>query len=328
MSFKITLDPSGREFETQHTESILEAGLRSGVNLAYSCQNGSCGDCRARIISGDVKESKFHDYLITEAEKIQNTVLLCCSQALSDCVVDTIEATTATDIALQKLNVKVYKIETLLDKYMVLHLRTPRTKTLRFLAGQCIKMKLPDLPEYFASVASCPCNGMFLQIHLSKNDSHAFVQHVFKNLKNGDKISIEGPYGNMLLEEKSNRPIVMVAVDTGFAPLKSLIEHAIALDLTQAIHLYWITTNNNEHYLENYCRSWLFSLETFFYFPLNWDENNQQHIIDEIIARSPIETEIDLYLSGDANITKPISKTFLEKGTPLDRIFWNTLPKN
>ena len=322
MSYKIKLQPSGHQFETIGNETILDAAFRSGINLAYSCQNGSCGDCRAKIISGEVERINHHDFTMSEAEKLQNTVLMCCYKAVSDCTIEANEAKSAADIPKQQIKVKVAKIETVADDYVVLHLRTPRTKVLRFLAGQKIRISGEGIASFTASIASCPCNGMILHLHLYKQNSHPFVQYVFNEMKSGQALLIEGPAGDFILDEESQRPIVMVAVNTGFASLKSIIEHAIALDLQQAIHLYWLVTENHQHYHDNFCRSWEYALETFMYQPmcLAPDDDGLNKAITEIISRSPVETELDMYLCGPENMVKSIRTAFVEKGTPEQRI--------
>jgi CDP-4-dehydro-6-deoxyglucose reductase len=164
---------------------------------------------------------------------------------------------------------------------------------------------------------------MILQVHLHQQDANPFVHYAFNEMKVGESIDLEGPEGDFILDEESARPIVMVAVDTGFAPLKSIIEHAIALDLQQAIHLYWLVTNKHHHYLDNLCRSWEFALETFLYQPMTVPHENNQltTMLTEIIDRSPIETELDLYLCGPNKLLTPLREKFIEKGTPKSRIF-------
>jgi len=54
MSYKITVRPSGHNFEAEPSETLLQAGLRAGLNLGHSCATGSCGDCRARLLAGEI----------------------------------------------------------------------------------------------------------------------------------------------------------------------------------------------------------------------------------------------------------------------------------
>lgn len=323
---KITLLPGEKEFEAEEHESILEAALRSGLNMAYSCNNGSCGDCKAVLVAGEVAQINHFDYQFSEAEKLNNSLLLCCNAARSDCSIEAGEAKSAADIPFQTISAKISKIEQPHEDFRVLQLRTSRTKTLRFLAGQYVNISYKDGEHYQASIASCPCNGMVLEIHVAKKDDHPFVDHVFNDMKTGEQVTIEGPFGDFHLDEESQRAIVMVGVDLGFAPLKSLIEHAIALEMEQVIQLYWVVTEQGSHYRENYCRQWEYALDTFIYKPLVMDCSNGldqgvDAIVNEIIASSPIETEIDLYLSGNQESLQVLKQTFIEKGTPQQHVF-------
>jgi len=324
MSYNVTLKSSGHQFQCESNESVLEAALRSGINLSYHCATGSCGECKARVLQGQVSEYRFHDYVIPESEKIANTVLLCSVVANSDLVIDAHEAVYAKDIPLQKISVKVAKIEMPNEMNMILHLRTPRSRTLRFLAGQYIKVFFGDNQQGFYYVASCPCNGMIIQLHLQFPGSLENPS-ALRNLKGGDALDIEGPFGEFTLDETSRRPIVMVAQGTGFAPMKSLIEHAIALDLPQAMHLFWLVEQGQDHYQANYCRSWEDALDCFIYRPLHLDrnailENDYASASRYALERSPVESEIDLYLAGPEKMLGTFAQNFTSKGTPASRI--------
>ncbi|MDH3901300.1 MAG: 2Fe-2S iron-sulfur cluster-binding protein, partial [Gammaproteobacteria bacterium] len=56
MAAQIRILPSGHEFLIEGSDSILEAGLRSGLALAYGCNNGNCGKCKAKLVSGQIKK--------------------------------------------------------------------------------------------------------------------------------------------------------------------------------------------------------------------------------------------------------------------------------
>lgn len=324
MSHLVTISPSGHIFNCESNESVLDAALRSGINLSYHCTTGSCGECKAKVIEGRVEDYRHHDFVIPEAEKINNTVLLCSVSAASDLVIEANEALDAKDIPLQQIAVKIAKLDRVNDNNLVLHLRTPRSKTLRFLAGQYIEAKIPGGATANFYIASCPCNGMIVQLHLQRID-HAFNHHAFQQLKVGDSLELYGPFGEFTLDETSRRPIVMVAQDTGFAPLKSLVEHAIALDLPQSMHLFWMVEPGQVHYQENYCRSWEDALDCFIYHPFNLDkltdgENNFKAATAFVLGRTPVESEIDLYLSGSERMIEVFREAFMRKGTPLNNI--------
>jgi CDP-4-dehydro-6-deoxyglucose reductase, E3 len=324
MSFSVTLVPKGKTFICEANESVLEAALRSGLNLNYHCATGSCGECRARIIKGEVKDYRYFDFVIPEAEKIANTILLCSVTPNSDLVIEAHEALNAKDIPLQQIAAKVAKLERVNDNNLVLHLRTPRSKTLRFLAGQYVQAKGFAGETENLYIASCPCNGMIIQLHLQRTEN-SFSKFAFNQLKVGDALKLSGPYGEFTLDEDSRRPIVMVAQDTGFAPLKSLIEHAIALDKPQSMYLFWLAEQGQDHYQGNYCRSWEDALDGFIYLPLHLDkllsgENDVAAAAEYVLSRTPVESEIDLYLSGSDAMVQYFENAFVQKGTPTSRI--------
>lgn len=126
-------------------------------------------------------------------------------------------------------------MERVQDDTLILHLRTPRAQTLRFLAGQHLSLAIAGLPPRSKSIASCPCNAMHLQFHIRRVPGDPFSEYVFTQLKISQTVTVEGPWGNFSLDESSKRPIIFVAYETGFASIKSIIEHAIALELEQPL---------------------------------------------------------------------------------------------
>ena len=321
MTHRVRLLPSGREFEAAERETLLEAALRSGVNLTYSCANGSCGGCKVRVVSGEVEEAGFHEHKLSEAEQADGVQLLCVAQPRSDLTVEAREIHDAQAIPRQHLTARVSKLERLSETHLVLHLRTPRTKTLRFLAGQHVQITLENLLPKDLPVASCPCNGMQLQFHLRNKPEDPFCRAVFEEVKVGDRMELDGPFGDFTLDDESRRPLVMIAFETGFATLKSLVEHYIALDLSQPLVLWWISERNGGHYLGNYCRAWEDALDNFAYHPVQAVAGyDAEPLARAIVAGSPAAAEIDLYLAGEEREVEMVKGAFEAAGTPPERI--------
>ena len=325
MTHQIKIIPSNHIFEADESESLLDAALRAGLNISYRCTTGACGECKARVVSGQYQFDVSQDYKLSEAEKTQNVILMCSVSANSDLIIEAQEARSPADIPRQRIAGRVAKLERIGSDHVVLHARTPRSQTLRFLAGQYVTVSINGVPSRDMAIASCPCNGMVLQFHVQRNDDDPFADCVFHQLTTGSKVEIEGPFGEFTLDDESGRPIVMVAQDTGFAPIKSLVEHAIALDLQQSMLLFWVAGADKTHYLANYCRSWEDALDRFVYMPLTLDackdmDQAYAEVIQQIIARSPIESEIDLYLATPSVLGNRIAEAFEARGTPRSRI--------
>ncbi|MDA8384195.1 MAG: 2Fe-2S iron-sulfur cluster-binding protein [Betaproteobacteria bacterium] len=322
--------PSGKEFAAEETDTLLEAALRSGISLRYSCSNGACGDCRARLISGAVRETAPQDFHFSEAEKNRNPILLCSTAALSDLEIQVQEVNTPHDIPIQEIATRVEKLEHPRDDVMVLHLRTPRSQTLHFLAGQHATLEVAGLAPSDRALASCPCNAMHLEFHIRHVADDPFSDYVFTRLKAGETLMIRGPRGDFQLDETSTRPILFFAYETGFGPVMSIIQHAIALELPQPMTLYWLAHEPGGHYLENQCRAWEDALDNFSFTPLaaahDGDsdpiaspQTTAQHFAragHEILAVHPDLHQYDAYLAGPETAMQPLIEQLVRAGLP------------
>ncbi len=268
MAAQVHIIPSGLEYFVEGKNSILEAGLTTGSALNYGCSNGNCGKCKAKLISGKIEKIKQHEYVFPEAEKSQNYFLMCSNTAVTDIEIEAEIAGSEEDIPQQSLSTKVKKIEPLNKYVSVLTLKTQRTKRLRFLAGQEVELTLKNKIIATLPIASCPCDESFIQFHI-ENNSSPFSYCLNNELKTGDTVKVDGPSGHFVLDRNSTKPIIFIAVDTGFAPVKSLIENALSLEVAEYIHFYWINTQAEKPYLHNICRAWNDALDNFKYTAIN-----------------------------------------------------------
>lgn len=265
---QVHISPSGLEYFIEGRSSILEAGLTTGSALNYGCGNGNCGKCKAKLISGQIEKIKQHEYVFSNAEKSQDCFLMCSNTAITDIEIEAEIAGDENDIPQQELSTKVKKIEHVSKQVSVLTVKTQRTNRLRFLAGQEVTLTLNDKISKTLAIASCPCDESFIQFHID-NDRTTFNDYVLNTLKTNDCVKINGPSGHFVLNNDSTKPIIFIAVNTGFAPVKSLIENALSLEVAEYIHFYWINTQQEQPYLHNICRSWNDALDNFKYTAIN-----------------------------------------------------------
>jgi len=320
MAAQVRLLPSGHEFLIEGSDSILEAGLRSGLALNYGCSNGNCGLCKCKVVSGQVKKIALHDYVLTEAEKGLGYILACSNTAVTDVVLEADEALGAHDIPAQEIEVRVRKIDRPDDRIIVLHAKTPRTNRLRFLAGQYLSISLDDHTTQECSIASCPCDDMNLQFHVPVVAGDPFSEQV-SELRPNSTLLIRGPHGDFTLDEDSSRSLVFIAVNAGFGPVKSLIEHAMALDIAEEIHLVRIATSGHTHYLDNLCRSWADALDNFHYQALLADAGTTvEQQTASVLGRLQDVPALDFYACVPPTLLNPLADQLLAAGVPESRI--------
>lgn len=290
--------PSGHDFFVEGSASILEAALQAGLALNYGCTSGNCGSCKARLVSGEVWKTHNHDYVLSEAEKNMGYILMCSHTAMSDLVLEAGEAHRAEDLPLQNITAKVKKFDQLTDTVAELHLQTPRTNTLRFMAGQWVELSVDnsDISPRCA-LASCPCDGRNLSFHLHQQGRTESFRQFLAQLTTHQSIKIKGPYGNCVLAEDDTRPALFIAFDEGFAPIKSLVEHAISIDVISAFHLFWFASEAQGHYLNNIGRSWMDALDNFSYTQAFIDADLSS-ALQTIIQTYPDLSGYNVYIAG------------------------------
>ena len=268
MSFQVTLQPSGLEFPASADDTVLESALAAGLLLPYSCPDGACGVSKSKVLSGDLDLGRFGEGTLTEAEREAGMALLCCARPRSDLVLEVRQVSRAGEIQIKKLPCRVQKLVRAADDVIVLEIRLPATEKFQFIAGQYIDFLLADGKRRSFSIANAPTGADHLELHIRHVPGGFFTTHVFEKLKEKDILRFEGPLGGFRLDESSKRPIVLLAGGTGFAPIKSIVEHAIATGIQRPMTLYWGSRNRAGLYQFDVARGWEDKLPGFRFVPV------------------------------------------------------------
>lgn len=324
VSAQVTVRPSGRQFLVEGNDSLLQAGLKAGLRLPYGCGSGSCGLCKARVVGGTVRQIAHSDYGLSEAERQSGVVLTCVCAPNADLTLEVLEANDAGDIPHQEITATVRKVETLAPDTRLLHLQTPRSNRLRFLAGQSLTLGLTVAGEDIAAtlpIASCPCDDRNLQFHVGRDDSD-FSRLLFADrVRPGETLNLRGPLGEFVISGEGIRPYVFVAADLGFAPIKSLIEHAMAIDDNDRFALVWASSRSDGAYLDKLCRMWAQAFDDFHYLPAA-----SPSIADAASAAAAATREIpflgdaEIFVAGPEAFVAAVESALQLSGIACDRL--------
>ncbi len=312
ISAQVTVRPSGHQFPVEGHANLLQAGLHAGLKLNYGCGNGSCGMCKVRVIAGKVAPTQHSDYPLSEAEKAQGYTLMCChTAASSELTLELLETSDPRDIPEQLIATQVRAITRLAPETILLHLQTPRSHRLRFLAGQSVQLgwTLAGHQDSSASypLASCPCDERNLLFFITRQGADSFAERLFAgDIKPGATITVLGPYGEFVLAE-GNRPLVFAACDAGFGPVKSLIEHALSLDASPSLTLFWLATRSDGHFYSNQCRAWSDALDQFEYeLVTHTDTALGAWQVAQAMRADLFDIDCDFYLAGPADFVQTL----------------------
>ncbi|MEQ5837966.1 CDP-6-deoxy-delta-3,4-glucoseen reductase [Paraburkholderia acidicola] len=268
MAFNVTLRQSGRQFQAEPDESVLLAAQRQGVGLPYSCKNGACGSCKGTIVSGEIEQASHSSSALSNDERDRGMALLCCATPKGDLVIDVREVAGIGDIPVKKVPCRVSGLERKATDVAELKLQLPANERLQYLAGQYIEFILKDGKRRSYSMANAPHHEGPVELHVRHMPGGTFTDHVFNAMKERDILRFEGPFGTFFLREDSEKPIVLLASGTGFAPIKAIIEHALFKGLDRPMKLYWGGRCKQDLYMMELAERWVKDVQNFSFVPV------------------------------------------------------------
>ena len=258
MAFTITLQPSGHAFPCAADATVLSAGLAAGFFLPYNCRSGVCNTCRGRVVEGSVDFGAVHPTYLTEDDKAHGFALLCQARPTSDLFVEVRELAEHEVLRPKATLARLLRSERLAPDVARLVLGLPPNEPVIFRAGQYLDLDCGNGVRRSYSMANAPtAEGVRqLELHVRHLPGGVFTDRVFGSLKVREMLKIELPLGTFYLREDSDKPMVMLASGTGFAPIKSIVEHSLNKGLRRPIVLYWGGRRRADLYMADKAAAW------------------------------------------------------------------------
>jgi CDP-4-dehydro-6-deoxyglucose reductase len=271
MSFSITVIPADRQFTVDRDEAILAAAIRAGIGLPYGCRDGACGSCKSKLISGRVIHGAHQHKALSPEEEDAGLILTCCATPQTDCVVEARSVPGAGEFPVLKMPCRVMTLERPAPDVAVLKLQLPANQNFQYRAGQFVEFILRDGARRSYSMAGAPHtlgSPPSIELHLRHMPGGKFTDHVFGALKEKDILRLEGPFGSFFLREDSDKPIILLASGTGFAPIKAVIEQMQNKGMTRPAVLYWGGRRPSDLYMHRWCETIAAELPSLRYVPV------------------------------------------------------------
>jgi CDP-4-dehydro-6-deoxyglucose reductase/terephthalate 1,2-dioxygenase reductase component len=236
MSYQIAIEAADATFTCAPGQSLLDAALRAGIDLPYSCRKGVCGSCVGEIASGEV--SGISGAAIQNDSCTPEQVLYCMCTPASDLVLRPSSWARVDPSARKSFTAKVHSNELAAPDVSLLKLRLPIGQRAKFKAGQYLQILLDDGSTRSYSFANPPQESDGVTLHIRHVAGGRFSAQVAQ-LAPGDTLQIELPFGHVALGEDETRPLVFVAGGTGFAPVKSILDDLLKRRARRPVTLIW-----------------------------------------------------------------------------------------
>jgi NAD(P)H-flavin reductase/ferredoxin len=319
--FHLLVHPDNRIVPVREGERLLEAALRAEIRMPYDCRNGGCGECKARLLYGSVDPGDYQESALSAAERAQGAILPCCATPLSDVEIEYLPREIPGVRPVQVYSARVSKMARLAPDVMQLYLEVEGEEVPFFYAGQYLNVLLPDGQKRSFSFANPPHERDRIELHIRWIPGGLFTTYVFTEMKEGERIRFEGPLGSFFLREESEKPIIFVAGATGFAPVKSMVEHAFHIGLARRMYLYWGVRRRRDLYLAELPRRWERSHDNFRFVPVLSEPQPEDEwsgrvglVHEAILADFPDLSKYQIYACGSVEMVRAAHPAFLARG--------------
>lgn len=314
MSFQIHIADSEVRFPCAPDETLLDAALKAGIELPYSCRKGVCGNCAAAVRGAPVARG------VTNAEAVPDgQELLCQCRPLGDVTIAPTHWRRSEPDARKRLRVKVFRHTLAAPDVSVLQLRLPAGQRAKFRAGQYLQVLLPDGSRRAYSMANAPHENDALQLHVRHVPGGQFTQRLV-SLQAGDELEVELPFGQVAIDPAAPTPLVCVCGGTGFAPVKSLLDDLAKRRSTRPLVLVWGSRDRQGLYLHEQVARWQRSLPGLRFVAAVEDADDATALsafhgrVDAAIATLAIDaTQAEVYCCGAPPMVNAVKAVCLQQ---------------
>jgi toluene monooxygenase electron transfer component len=214
-------------FEARQGARMLYAGLAAGIDLPYECGSGTCGTCKARLITGEIDDLWPHaagrKYLKQAGE-----FLMCQCVARNDCTVEVANLVYPMDPG---ACVPAFRAGTIKDTKALTHdvvsVSVELAQPTDFDAGQFVLMQVPGVPGYRGySMVNYERATTRLDFVVKKKPGGGASEWLFKGDANGAQVELFGPLGAATFYPNLGKHILCIAGGSGIAGMMSILSRA------------------------------------------------------------------------------------------------------
>jgi len=325
--YYVLVHPDNRFIRVREGESVLDAALRDGIAMPFDCRNGGCGECRGRVLHGTFDAGPAQAGVLSAQELAQGGALMCCATPRSDLEIEYQPRQAFQPLPPQVRTARVAALERIAPTVMRVQLEV-EGGAVRFYPGQYINILLDSGERRAFSFATAPHAKGPLELHVRLVPGGRYTTYVFESMKLGETVRFEGPLGAFFLREDGEKPMIFVAGATGFAPVKSMLEHAFHRGVRRRMVLYWGTRHPEDLYLRETAERWAREHDNFSFVPVISDPQpgdgwtGRTGLVHEaILADFPDLSGHQVYACGSVAMVEAATPAFREHGMAQEDCF-------
>ena len=227
MKIQVNARNRAHHFDAAPEDRILYAGLSRAIGLPYECGSGTCGTCKARLVSGEIDdawpEAPGRKYL-----KHADEFLMCQCAARGDVsleVASFVEDLDAGVCVPAAMRATIRDTALLTHDVMSLHIDLERP--MEFDAGQFVLVRVPGIDGHRGwSMVNHERGATTLQFVVKKKPGGRVSDWLFEAQRAGTAVEVFGPLGSATFYPEVAKNVLCIAGGSGIAGMMSILARA------------------------------------------------------------------------------------------------------
>lgn len=211
--------------KVQGGDNLLNYLNQKKVFIPSACGGkATCGFCKVKVLSGADRILPTEEVYVSAQEREQGIRLACQVKIKRDLEIFVPEYL----LNAEEFVSEVTDIQDLTHDIKLIDLKILYSKSIDFLPGQYVQLKIPGTDEYRAySIASPPLQKDRIELIIRYVPGGLCSTYVHKALDKGDTVTFTGPFGDFYLQEDNSRDIIAIGGGCGMAPIRSILYHLV-----------------------------------------------------------------------------------------------------
>jgi len=240
----VRFEPVGIEIEVDSDQTILRAAAEQGVQLMHGCKEGQCAACKSFVLEGeDIELDSYSTFALPDFEKEDGQTLLCRAHAYEDLVIELLnydEEIIASGLPLRRGTVEVVATEPVTHDMRHLVVKLLEPEEIKFFPGQYMDFQVPGHHASRSfSMANTPNRDGLFEFVIRVYPGGLFSGYLAEELKVGDRLDVEGPFGAFRLRESSTADLLFIGGGAGLAPLLALLRSMAERGIERKVTFYY-----------------------------------------------------------------------------------------
>ena len=318
MSVPVEIANLPRTVTAEPGQTVLAAAVDAGIPYPHGCRFGNCGACKSRLVAGVVDMLPHSSFALTPEERDDGLILACRAVPKGPATVAWLDADDLADHPRRTLDCEVRSIDDVTHDIRRIRLRIRSGGPFAFSAGQFASVTFEGVAPRDYSMANRPVDPN-LEFHIRTVAGGAASAYVRDRLAVGAMVRVEGPSGASHLREGHKGPILAVAGGSGLAPIKSIVETALAKRMAQPISLYFGVREERDLYLEPLFRALERKYENFSFIPVlsspdGTTERRTGFVHEAVTADTADFDGVKIYTAGPPVMVEALTAAAVARG--------------